>query len=239
MSPSPQSVRDIVSRWPSVASKIHTVPNGVDDAFVKARPGALPVSLRSSGVQQPYVMYVGGEIPRKRPDWALDVWREATQGAVHFVACGVNTHAQEGLRNSMPDALRARIHFTNYVSDADLAAIYVNAALVLYPTLYEGFGLPALEAQACGTPVLFSAVGSLTDLVGPGACLLPVDDKAAWVAACREQIQQRTGATVQNERARAWAAQFAWASTAARAIGILHAAAGDVADATALRESAS
>jgi glycosyltransferase involved in cell wall biosynthesis len=236
MSPSSNSVRDIVNRWPALDSRISMVANGVDDAFF-ARPGLLPESLRAVGVRRPYVMYVGGEIARKRFDWAIDVWRDATQGAVPFVACGVNTHAQQGLRDALPPELRAHVHFVGYISDAELAAMYAHAALVLYPTIYEGFGLPAVEAQACGTPVLFSAVGSLSELAGPGACILPVDDKRAWVDACRALIHQRTDTAVRDERARSWAAQFTWASTAAQVVDVLQATARHVVEAPALHES--
>lgn len=235
MSPSRNSVCDIVARWPSLESKLSMVPNGVDEIFLSVRPGALPDSVVAAGVVRPYVLYVGGEIPRKRLDWALDVWREATQGAVHFVACGVNRHAQAGLRDSLPPELRSRVHFLDYVSDADMAAIYASAATVLYPTLYEGFGLPAVEAQACGTSILFSAVGSLAELAGPGAVVLPVDDRDAWVAACRRQLRQQAGGPITNESSRVWAAQFAWASTAARIVGVLNTAAGNIPGA-ALRE---
>ncbi len=237
MSPSRSSVDAIVNRWPALSQKLTMVPNGVEELFLAATPGALPASLHAAGVRQPYVMYVGGEIARKRFDWAIQVWRDATQGQVPLVACGINAHAQESLRSALPSDLRGSVHFVGYVSDADLAAMYVNAALVLYPTAYEGFGLPAVEAQACGTPVLFSAVTSLSELQGPGACILPANDKDAWVQACRLHIRQRTSRVVQDERARAWAAQFSWRSTAARVIAVLQAAARCGVAASQLHES--
>ncbi|MBK8653204.1 MAG: glycosyltransferase [Haliscomenobacter sp.] len=62
-----------------------------------------------------------------------------------------------------------------------MAQLYQQAVAVLYPTLYEGFGFPALEAQAVGTPVLFSALGSLIELIGPSAEILPPENLDAWV----------------------------------------------------------
>ena len=76
------------------------IPLGVDESFAAARPGPLPQSLVAAHVRSPYLLYVGGEIPRKRLDWALEVWREATACSVHFVACGVNAHAQEAIRDA-------------------------------------------------------------------------------------------------------------------------------------------
>jgi glycosyltransferase involved in cell wall biosynthesis len=225
VAPSNSSVHDIVTRWPSLEPKLHMIPLGVDEAFLTAQAGPLPESIVTAHIKRPYLLYVGGEIPRKRLDWALDVWREATASTVHFVACGVNAHAQEAIRARLPPESRSMIYFANYLPDSEMPALYMNAALVLYPTMYEGFGFPALEAQACGTPVLFSAVGSLAELAGPGATVLPADDKAAWVAACRTLIQERSAAHRQNDRAREWAAQFSWRSTADRQIDVLAAVA--------------
>ncbi|HWF83329.1 MAG TPA: glycosyltransferase family 1 protein [Vicinamibacterales bacterium] len=226
VAPSQSSVHDIVARWPSLQPRLHMIPLGVDETFLTAQPGPLPDSIVAAHIKRPYLLYVGGEIPRKRLDWALDVWRDATAFTVHFVACGVNAHAQDAIRERLPPESRSMIYFANYLPDSEMPALYMNAAAVLYPTMYEGFGFPAVEAQACGTPVLFSAVGSLAELAGPGAAVLPADDKAAWVAACRRLIQERAVAPPRpNDSAREWAAQFSWRSTADRQIDVLAAVA--------------
>jgi alpha-1,3-rhamnosyl/mannosyltransferase len=101
--------------------------------------------------------------------------------------------------------------------------LYMRAAAVLYPSLYEGFGLPAIESQAVGTPILFSDVGSLSELKGPGAQVLPVDDMRAWVTAVSAAVSARRAGRGQNEAARRWARQFSWDVYTQRTLAIYRA----------------
>ena len=96
----------------------------------------------------------------------------------------------------------------------------MGASAVLYPSLYEGFGMPAIEAQAVGTPVLFSDVGSLSELKGPGAVVLPVDDLAAWVRAVDDILQSNTTGRQPNTIARAWAQQYSWDAYCERTLDV-------------------
>jgi len=98
--------------------------------------------------------------------------------------------------------------------------LYQQAVAVVYPTLYEGFGLPALEAQAVGTPVLLSDLSSLRELKGPGAEVLPVDELDAWVQTCRRLLARRAIALDPNQAARSWAQQFSWSASANRHLEI-------------------
>ena len=100
---------------------------------------------------------------------------------------------------------------------------FTRAAAVLYPSVYEGFGLPVIEAQAVGTPVVFSKVGSLTELQGPGAVVLPVDDRAAWIRTVTRLVQARAGAHGPNRIAQAWARQYSWDAYAERMLALYYA----------------
>jgi glycosyltransferase involved in cell wall biosynthesis len=75
--------------------------------------------------------------------------------------------------------LQDLVSFTGYVPQEDLPLVYNLASLFVYPTVYEGFGLPALEAMACGVPVITSQIASLPEIVGDAGLLIPVDDVAA------------------------------------------------------------
>jgi glycosyltransferase involved in cell wall biosynthesis len=109
----------------------------------------------------------------------------------------------------VPRQLQDKLMLAPFISEDDMPHLYMRATAVLYPSLYEGFGLPVVEAQAVGTRVLFSEVGSLTELKGPGAVVLPVDDLAAWARTIDLLVQSRT--TVGPDRvARAWARQYSW-----------------------------
>src|SRR5262249_35028315 len=89
-----------------------------------------------------------------------------------------------------------------------------------YPTLYEGFGFPAVESQALGTPALFSALGSLTELCGPGAVTLPPYDLDQWVQVCQGLVGERGLASRPTEDARRWARQFSWEISAQRRLAV-------------------
>jgi len=76
--------------------------------------------------------------------------------------------------------LGERVRFLDFVDDDDLPALYSDASLFLFPSLYEGFGLPPLEAMACGAPVIVSNASCLPEVVGDAGLLLPPEDESAW-----------------------------------------------------------
>jgi alpha-1,3-rhamnosyl/mannosyltransferase len=208
------SRRGILQRWPELQSKMFVIPHGIDEAYLKVEPGPLPRSLSSIGIVEPYLLYVGGDIPRKRLEWAFDVFRQMNLPHVQLVVCGVEDSSQPYQHWSPSSELR--VCFAPFVAEVDMPRLYQNAVAVLYPTLYEGFGLPALEAQSTGTPVLFSDVGSLSELKGPGACVLAAHDMGAWVETCRQLASTRATGDELNHEARSWARRFSWEKSAKR-----------------------
>jgi glycosyltransferase involved in cell wall biosynthesis len=213
---SESSRRDLIRIWPGLAPKTRVIALGVDDAYLEASPGALGPALQAAGVRLPYLLYLGGEIARKRLDWALTVFADLGDVDVRLVVCGMAGPARDRVREGLSPALRDRVCFVPFVSEADMPRLYQNAAAVLYPTLYEGFGLPTLEAAAVGTPALFSALGSLAELQAPGSVVLPPEDLTAWVQACRSLVRRRGADPRPDEPSRKWAANFSWGRCAAR-----------------------
>jgi alpha-1,3-rhamnosyl/mannosyltransferase len=138
------------------------------------------------------------------------------------VVLGVPAASHDAARAALAPGIRARVLFAPFVAQAAMPRLYQNAAALLYPTLYEGFGFPALEAQAVGTPVLMSALGSLAELVGPGAVVLAPEDRDGWVAALRRALTHNDN----PEPARRWARQFSWDASAAAHRAIYRHAAG-------------
>lgn len=206
---SDNSRRDILARWPALKPTLHVVPLGVDEHYLDAQPDYRPIEIDGRAVKEPYLLYIGGADPRKRLTWALQTWWSATT-PTSLIVCGVEAGAHESIRKMVPRQLHDRLHLAPFVQEDDMPRIYMRAAAVLYPSLYEGFGLPAVEAQAVGTPVLFSEVGSLTELKGPGAVVLPVDDLPAWVRTVDNIVNSPERLAGPNRVARAWARQYAW-----------------------------
>jgi glycosyltransferase involved in cell wall biosynthesis len=111
--------------------------------------------------------------------------------------------------------LGAAVRFTGYVDDTDLPALYGGAAAFCFPSLYEGFGLPVLEAMACGTPVVCSNTSSLPEVAGDAALLVDPHDPAALADALARILGERALAEDLRRRGLARAAAYSWDRTAA------------------------
>lgn len=219
------SRRDILARWPMLQQKLHVIPHGIDERYLDAEPDFVPLEIGGQHVKEPFVLYIGGADPRKRLTWALQAWWGLSPDVPTLVICGVEPSAREAIRQMVPRQLQDRVIFAPFISEDDMPRVYMRATAVLYPTLYEGFGMPVLEAHAVGTPVLFSDVGSLGELKGPGAVVLPVDDLDAWVRALRLILQSRPMRFGPDRIARAWARQYSWDACADRTLAVYRAAA--------------
>jgi len=228
---SDQSRKDILSLWPHLESRLHVIRHGIGQPYLEASASPLPQELRAMQVRPPYFVYIGGTAIHKRLDWALRMIRslhEQDHSPWQLVVCGVEKEAQAAARRTVSESVGARVVFLPFVAEAHMPSLLQNAIGVLYPTLYEGFGLPVLESQAVGTPVLFSDVGSLRELQGPGTEVLPPNDTHAWVATCRRLLEQRAESPSPHEPARQWARQFSWERSAQQHLDVYRLAAAKV-----------
>jgi glycosyltransferase involved in cell wall biosynthesis len=213
------SRRDILARWPHLEPKLHVISPGVDERYLEAVGDRQPVVVGDRVIPEPYLLYLGGAEPRKRLMWALQAWWNAG-GDATMVVCGLEARAHDRIRESVPRHVRDRLVLASYVPEDNMPRLYMRAIAVLYPSLYEGFGMPVVEAQAVGTPVLFSDVGSLTELKGPTALVLPVDDLSAWVRAIEALLQSQSPAERPDRVARAWASQYSWDAYTSRTLEV-------------------
>ncbi|MBJ7470235.1 MAG: glycosyltransferase family 4 protein [Solirubrobacteraceae bacterium] len=204
------SASEIRARWPQLC--IDVIPNGVDPIFTADGPG--PVDAPGT----PYVLYPGGYGPRKRLADLLSAFA---------VVRRTHPELQLVMTGTPPPELRAQVHaafpsggvrFTGYVEDPELAAWYRGATVVAYPSLLEGFGLPIIEGFASGAPVVATAVGSIPEVAGGAARLVPVDDAAALAHALGGLVSSADAraelVALGRERARA----FDWSSVAAATV---------------------
>lgn len=171
------------------ADRIRVVPEGVDPALFRPRPVPPDFDARYGlDVRYRYVLYVGSENPRKNLRFLLRafarLYREMPEvrlvrvGAVQYLP-QARALEQEIRELGLEDAV---LHFP-VVSDEDLVLFYNRADLFVFPSLYEGFGLPVLEAMACGTPVVCSDAASLPEVAGDAALMVSPLDEAGWVEA--------------------------------------------------------
>ena len=119
--------------------------------------------------------------------------------------------------------LRDRVLFPGFVADADLPALYSAARVLAYPSIYEGFGLPMLEAMACGTPVVTSTASCMPEVAGDAALLVPPTDVDALAAALDRALTDEALRADLIARGRTRARQFSWAKSAQQLLEIYHA----------------
>lgn len=194
---------------------------GARAGFVPGEPGALPRVVREAGVRPPFVLCVGRLDPRKNLERVLEacrlLWREGSSLG-GLVITGPDDSGAVRLREKVARgaAPGERVAVTGYVDEAELVSLYRAAALLAYPSLSEGFGLPVLEAMACGTPVVTSTVSSLPEVAGEAAVLVDPTDTAAVAAGIRSVLEGRVLAAALREAGPAQAARFTWEGAAQR-----------------------
>ena len=172
--------RDLISQYSIDATRIHVVPCGY--ARDRYRAGIDASSVKQKYELGPYLLYVGNLLPHKNLPRLLEAFAMAADAIPHtLIIAGRKDPRYHPTLETCVQALnlRDRVRFLDYVTSEDLPALYAGADIVLLPSLYEGFGLPVLEAMACGTPVIASRAGSLPEATGGAAFLIdPVDTRA-------------------------------------------------------------
>jgi glycosyltransferase involved in cell wall biosynthesis len=194
----------------------------------------LPRVLARLGVPQPYMLYHGNKRPHKNLSGLVRAYRRMMERGADpppLVMTGAENPAERDqdsrpLREEIARAgLEGHVHFTGWVAEEDLPYLLSGAELLVMPSLYEGFGLPALEAMACGTPVVASNAGAVPEVVGDAAILVDPTDVGALAEAIHRVLIDRALWKDLAERGLARAAQFSWRETAKGTLEVLEAAA--------------
>jgi glycosyltransferase involved in cell wall biosynthesis len=199
---SERTKRDLVDRYRIAEDKIVVTPNGVDPIF---RPdGGAPE-------RPPYALFVGGIQPRKDPVSAIEALGRLN-GNLSLVLVGAEKRGGQDVRRAIRRlGLDRRVELAGHLEREELAGLYRGAACLVFPSRYEGFGLPVLEAMASGTPVVAAAAGAVPEVAGDAAVLVEPGDPAALAAGIERALSDRERLVAAGlVRAR----QFSWAETA-------------------------
>lgn len=168
------------------ANRITVVPNGVDESYYP-RPASEIEAVRNSLAvgAGPYLLYVGSLEPRKNLAGLMRAWSIALPKMPLDLTLIVAGAAGRGavFAQSTLGQLPPRVKFTGYIPESDLPALYSGSLAVVYPSLYEGFGLPVLEAMAAGAPVITSSTTSLPEVGGGAAHYVDPADPHSIAAA--------------------------------------------------------
>ncbi len=186
--------QDVVSLLDVAGEKVTVTHLGVDlERFTPGRAGPAAHLAARYGIKTPYVLYVGKLEPRKSLPTLIRAFdRIAGDFPAHqLVLAGNPGWDYAEVEATLHDiGCRERVRFTGFVEEADLPALYAAADLFVYPSLYEGFGFPVLEAMACGTPVITSNLSSLPEVAGDAALLVDPHDMNALANAMQQVLDR-------------------------------------------------
>jgi len=219
--------KDVV-RWMKVpAAKVTVVPNGIDHLMFRPPAGAAISEFRQRmNLTQPFFLYVARlEHPAKnhlRLIRAFENLARAGTFSGHLMLPGAPWHGSEVVEQAVANSpFRDRIRLEGFVDNADLPLWYAAAEALVFPSLMEGFGLPLLEAQACGTRIACADSTSLPEVAGPAGILFNGLDESAIAAAMTRLATMDDDERRQREsEGIRWAGGFTWSAHAAAATKI-------------------
>lgn len=225
------TMRDLQSLWNVAPERITVLYSGVNERFRPVTDGAKLAAIRARyGLgDAPFVLTVGTVQPRKNYELLVRAFKPVADRHAHaLVIAGGKGWLGEGLAAEIErQGLRDRVRLVGFVDDDDLPGLYSAADLFVFPSLYEGFGLPLLEAMACGTPVISSDASSLPEVVqeqeagtfgagsaSPSAVLLSPHDEPAWSAAMLSLLDDEEASRRLVKAGFARSARFSWRAAA-------------------------
>ncbi len=207
---------DVVRRYGIAEEKISVIHEAAGPAFrVLDDAGSRQLP---AGVTEPFVLAVGNLEPRKNLERLVEAFAAAAREpgvTVKLVLVGKDKRQAASLARLVDQyGVRDRVVFTGFVTEAELVLLYNRAALFIYPSLYEGFGLPPLEAMACGCPVVASNVTAMPEVLGEAALLVNPTSTHAMAEAMRELLRRDALARDLRSRGLRQVARYSWARAA-------------------------
>jgi glycosyltransferase involved in cell wall biosynthesis len=222
------SKRQLIEWYRLPEDKVEVVSCGVDTALYRPIPREdawARLRVRYAGIGERFILYVGSLQPRKNVPRLLEAYARlvAEEGIEHQLLL-VGKH--KWLTAEVAEALERlkltdkRVRFTGHVPDEDLPFLFNAADLMVFPSLFEGFGLPCVEAMACGTPVVCARATSLPEVVGDAAILVDPLDVGDIARGMLEVLSDEACRLALRARGLVRAQAFSWDETARRALRV-------------------
>lgn len=216
--------RDLITLWQVPAEKVTVLLSGVNRSFQKVTDEARlqPVRQKYEIGNAPYLLSVGTIQPRKNYQLLIRAFKNVAERFPHnlIISGGKGWLFDEMMAEIDAQGLQGRVRFIGFVDDEDLAALYSGADLFVFPSLYEGFGLPLLEAMACGVPVVSSNASSLPEVGRNTAVYLSPHEPLSWTQKMIELLEDDAERARLSELGLAHIEQFSWQKTAVNLLNI-------------------
>ena len=205
--------RDAVNLYGIPAEKIHVIYEGVDPKFTPITDPERLAHVRAKyHLPERFILHVGTIEPRKNLPLLFEVAAQTKQSLV--IAGKLGWLTGPILAKVKELGVEDRVAFTGFVADDDLPALISVATVLAMPSKYEGFGLPILEALACGVPVVASNTSSLPEVGGEAALYAKPNDVRAWIAIINRLMNEEALRAIQREKGLRQAAKFRWETMA-------------------------
>ena len=208
------------------ADKVVAIPHAPRRSFRQEVPSETAPVTRRLQIEDDFILFVGTIEPRKNILTLVraleDIYRSTTWRPQLVIAGNEGWLTEELYTYLTAAGIRECVRFTGHLSDNDLRALYSVCRAFIYPSLYEGFGLPIIEAMACGAPVIASRIPSLMETAGDAACFVRADDSRE-LAQSIVRLLEDSGERQRLSRAGLQrAGKFSWESTAAATLNTYH-----------------
>ena len=201
--------------------RLFAVHLGVDPHWRRPADGAGAAARARLGLTRPYLLTVGTLEPRKNIPLLVAAFEQLRGYDGDLVIAGMPGWKTEPILDRMRSSPAAnRIRYLRYVPDDDLPALYAGADVFVLTSHYEGFGLPPLEAMACGTPVVSSTGGSLPEVLGDAAVMVRSPEPDAWAATLSALLHDSTRRAALAAAGPARAAAYTWRDTARKTFDV-------------------
>jgi|GEM_PF-588166 len=209
---------DILNNFDISADKIDVVHHGIDQKYlsVKNRNKDTSIFLKKKfGIHGSYILYVGTDFPHKNlKNLLLAYTALCDKKKINYSLVLAGPSASKQYRNSLKKYTSNAVIFLDYIQEEDMVDLYASASLFVYPSLYEGFGFPILEAMACGVPVVASRATSIPEVVGDAAYIVDCTSVHELSSAINTMLFDETIRNLYRERGFKRIKEFTWEKTA-------------------------
>jgi glycosyltransferase involved in cell wall biosynthesis len=219
------SKRDILKFFPIDENKIFVTPLAADESFKPLDKEKCRASLKSKyNINKPYVLYLGGFSPRKNVEVLITAFskilNKLPKEYVLVLVGECNVEGNSLLKLISTLNIEDKVILTGKVPESDLPLLYNGCELFAYPSLYEGFGLPPLEAMNCGVPVITSLVSSIPEVTGDSCLLINPYNLSELVEAMEKVLSDNSFSNMLCEKGLLRASNFSWKKTAEATVNV-------------------